>query len=417
MKMFKIVSKLPYIKRTTLCLALSLHAFWCSSQTTPHWYTTNTSASYDHTILILSTVSVTGNIQIEPGDYLGAFYDSLGIQACGSGAGCCINFQGGTPWTGINLGIPVWEDSPLTPYKDGFTVGELLKWKLWRVLDNTEYHIHVTYDLTWPSDSLFVASGISKIWQIEAITSNNLELKAWVFPQTACDFSDTTHITVSIINDDTEPVANFPVSYSIDDGQTWVTDTVPTSILPGASMIYTFNQTVVMSPLQDYHCIATVNLNGDINTGNDTVYFDIYGLNLGDSIATEHPDTVVLSAGNHFDSYNWSDGSSGQDLHVTGYGSYSVTLTYDSCVLVDQVVVYHPLSVGHQMISEISLYPDPASETLNIRGIDDPEISIFSITGRQLITEKGNHINISSLPQGIYFCRIININYKLLIIR
>ena len=115
----------------------------------------------NHTILIQETTPITINgIQIESGDYIGVFYDSLGSIAC----------AGYIEYVGVNAALSAWgEDIG----NDGFVSGEEFKWKIWDASSNTEYEAIATFDLSvaFPDSSNFVANGMSGITSLIAITT------------------------------------------------------------------------------------------------------------------------------------------------------------------------------------------------------------------------------------------------------
>lgn len=49
------------------------------------------------------------------------------------------------------------------------------------------------------------------------------------------------------------------------------------------------------------------------------------------------------------------------------------------------------------------IYPNPAANVINIRGVDgDTRIDIYSITGKMVISGKGDRVDVSSLDSGLY---------------
>ncbi len=147
---------------------------WASmsfSATAPDWIYTNTGSS--HSVLIQDTVSVTINgIQILPGDYIGVFYDSAGIQACG----------GYVEWTGQTIALAAWGDDSQSTAKDGFLTGEEFQWKIWRATDNLTVDAVATYiqPPVMPNTGLFSVNGISGII---SLTANSLDVQNLILPQ------------------------------------------------------------------------------------------------------------------------------------------------------------------------------------------------------------------------------------------
>ncbi len=84
-----------------------------------------------------------------------------------------------------------------------------------------------------------------------------------------CTLSAATPITIEIKNSGTQPISNFPVSYSINGGSQ-VIETITTTIQPNAYLSYTFNQTANLSVPSVYQLVAAVNLSGDAYQLNNT---------------------------------------------------------------------------------------------------------------------------------------------------
>ncbi len=147
----------------------------------PNWSYVNTGIS--HSILLPAASQITiSEIPIEPGDYLGVFYDSLGTLACG----------GYIMWMNNNLALTAWGDDQVTiSDPDGFAIGEEFKWKVWDASDSTEYDAIPIYELTgFPDDAFFAANGMSSLNKLTAIASETqdiLLLGGWDYISTYID--------------------------------------------------------------------------------------------------------------------------------------------------------------------------------------------------------------------------------------
>lgn len=126
----------------------------------PPWSFMNT--GNNHLILVQDTTPVTINgISVEIGDYLGVFYDSLGVLAC----------AGYMPWTGTTFSMTAW--GAQTGLVDGFAIGEELKWKIWDASDSAEIEAQATYiNNTFPNQGYYAPNGLSGL---ASLTSNTLE--------------------------------------------------------------------------------------------------------------------------------------------------------------------------------------------------------------------------------------------------
>ncbi len=120
----------------------------------PNWFYTQTANS--HAILI-QQVSILGNPAAN-GDYVGVFYDSLGVPAC---AGLII-------WTGSNTAIAAWGNNTYSSVKDGFADFEEFQWRIWRASDSTEYLAEPAYMASFSDSNLFFPNGISGLSSLNA---------------------------------------------------------------------------------------------------------------------------------------------------------------------------------------------------------------------------------------------------------
>lgn len=62
-------------------------------------------------------------------------------------------------------------------------------------------------------------------------------------------------------------------------------------------------------------------------------------------------------------------------------------------------------------LGEISLYvyPNPVSNTLSVMGVgEDASLSVYTLSGKSVIQEKGNQLDVTSLLKGTYILQINN---------
>ena len=64
--------------------------------------------------------------------------------------------------------------------------------------------------------------------------------------------------------------------------------------------------------------------------------------------------------------------------------------------------------INDQYLTNISIYPNPASNTLFISGNETPiAVAIFNVLGKEVLSIKNtNNINVQALPSGVYVIRI-----------
>jgi len=121
----------------------------------PNWYQPITSTN--HTILLQSTIPMTiDGVQIESGDYIGVFYDSLGVLACG----------GFVEWAGTSSTIAAWGTDI---GNDGFVNNEIFNFKIWDASTNLDLDATATFISTgFPNGNSFAVNGMSGLASLSA---------------------------------------------------------------------------------------------------------------------------------------------------------------------------------------------------------------------------------------------------------
>lgn len=100
-------------------------------------------------------------VRLSPGDYIGVFYlNSQGNLTCG----------GAVVWTDTaNTGLIAFGDDSFTPEKDGFSAGELLRYKVFSWMVEKEYSGVVTCNPALPSSCTnFTSNGLSGLASLSA---------------------------------------------------------------------------------------------------------------------------------------------------------------------------------------------------------------------------------------------------------
>ena len=98
------------------------------------------------------------------------------------------------------------------------------------------------------------------------------------------------------------------------------------------------------------------------------------------------------------------------NIWVKGYVERTVTVHSSEGDLHFYVYVNEDLitSVSEITNDEVSLYPNPVRNILNINIIAD-KVDVFDLTGRKLMTmENTNTVDVSNLIPGVYFVKINN---------
>jgi hypothetical protein len=122
----------------------------------PDWFFNVTTDT--HSVNIPLNVGPTfGSESLQPGDYVGVFYDSTSTRlAC----------AGYIRWEGIGTRIKAYGNTNGIT-KNGFSLDERFQWKLWRSSDEQEFEAEVIYDtINFVQDSLYFSNGLSGITRI-----------------------------------------------------------------------------------------------------------------------------------------------------------------------------------------------------------------------------------------------------------
>ena len=123
----------------------------------PDW--TFNQASDNHTILISDTIPKTiDGINIDTNDFIGVFYDSLGVEKCG----------GYIIWQGSTIALAAWGE---VNGNDGFVVGDEFLWKIWDSSEGTEHDAVATYYQNYPQTAYYATNGMSVLSSLTVITS------------------------------------------------------------------------------------------------------------------------------------------------------------------------------------------------------------------------------------------------------
>jgi len=130
----------------------------------PGWNYSLTASN--HTILVQDTASLTiAGMQIDAGDFIGVFYDSLGSLVC----------SGYQMWMGTTVAIAAFgEDNG----NDGFVIDEEFNWKIWDASENMVYDVNATYIPipAFPNEGQFAINGMSALASLSSSQSQLIDL-------------------------------------------------------------------------------------------------------------------------------------------------------------------------------------------------------------------------------------------------
>ncbi len=120
----------------------------------PGWEVTVTSTQH----IIAAPIQINPRVlevPIQPGDFIGVFFtNTYGMLQCG----------GATMWDGsANIAIFAFGDQSFTPFKDGFAVNEVFKWKIYSYSHQRDFDATPSYDQSSPNKEKFFPFGISAL--------------------------------------------------------------------------------------------------------------------------------------------------------------------------------------------------------------------------------------------------------------
>lgn len=136
------------------------------------------------------------------------------------------------------------------------------------------------------------------------------------------------------------------------------------------------------------------------------------------NISIHFQNDTLFASPNYFHSYQWYykdsiiTGATQPFLPITDSGLYAVKVIDSNCNCSDSVTFYNEnqkLGIGNpsQISSQISLYPNPTSNILNIKSPIPLQLSLFDLTGRCLMQSMGKYqLDISKLSDGFYLIKI-----------
>lgn len=103
-------------------------------------------------------------------------------------------------------------------------------------------------------------------------------------------------------------------------------------------------------------------------------------------------------------------------LFETNQGSSSMTLVGKDGFQVGRIqtllfatIQDVPTSIDESAETQVYAYPNPVVNTLNVLGVSDTEpLFVYDLSGKCLMTERGNKVEVSNLTKGTYILKVNN---------
>ncbi len=168
--------------------------------------------------------------------------------------------------------------------------------------------------------------------------------------------------------------------------------------------------------------VDVTNTNGC--SSSDSIKIDLYNspsVFIGNDTTIAQGSSLQLSAGAGFSKYLWSGGQTSQIISVDKSGTYSVSVTdANGCTGSDTIVVNVSASVQYVNGVRYSLYPNPASNVLNLEtdgNLVGATMQLVDAKGsvvyKEVLTGNNTQVNVSEMASGLYHVMIIGDNKTL----
>lgn len=152
---------------------------------------------------------------LQPGDYIGLFYtNSFSQKACG----------GASMWTGgESITVVAQGDDPFTPFKDGFSVGEVFEWRIYSYPRGRDFVAIPQYNPSLLSTGKFYTNGISAL--LDIYTGVAFEV---IIPQGWSGISSPVDPWYPVLDELFEPIVDNMVMLYNNSGVYWPSDSINT---------------------------------------------------------------------------------------------------------------------------------------------------------------------------------------------
>gem|GEM_PF-4568555 len=121
-------------------------------------------------------------------------------------------------------------------------------------------------------------------------------------------------VKIKVRNRGNQILTNIPVEYSLDNGSSWISETIPGPIATGEATEYTFSAVADLSEVTSHYIQVRTGLSGDEDTSNDFLEKEVknYGNNI---FMGELPDVTIL---NNMDYWFFDEGGIGDYVGLNG---------------------------------------------------------------------------------------------------
>ena len=174
-----------------------------------------------------------------------------------------ISTDGGSTWSNADTLI-VWTGSRGDPISN---VGQHVSIDLSSYSGIVKFGFYTSSSIQNSDLNVYIDN-----FKVRSIVANNLAAKMLINPTGGFEMNTTMPISLNVKNCGTVAQSSYLISYSLDSGATFISQTIATALLPGIDTTIVFSTTIDLSNIDSIDLIATVANTGDQITANDTTH-------------------------------------------------------------------------------------------------------------------------------------------------
>ena len=225
-----------------------------------------------------------------------------------------ISTDGGLTWSNTDT-LMVWAGSRGDTISN---VGQSISIDLSAYTGIVKFGFYATKTVTGGDVNVYIDNFV-----VRSIVPNDISAKMIVDPSYSFNMTSTMPISLNLKNNGSATQSGYSISYSVDSGATFISETISTPLLSGVDTTILFSSTIDLSNISDIELIATVSNPGDQFTSNDTIHQVVTNNQL------PYIDDFESSAITDFVPTGWSYISATNNAYayvkLSAYGAYSGT--------------------------------------------------------------------------------------------
>jgi len=356
-----------------------------------------TNSYINHTLLVTGSTLINGS-PLDSGDYVGVFYDLNGTLQCG----------GYTLWnaSGSNV-VTAWGDDSYSSIKDGFSAGESISWKAWRLVDGFIVDLNVIYTsgpVVYTTQGISTVASLSGSYNAGAIANNevlsliissqsNITLSAQL-----TDYSGYGVSTYGASDGSIDLSLNggiSPYTYLWSNGQ----NTEDLINIPADTYDVSISDALACTASESFTLTSPGYLYIDTVIISDYSGYNVSGSNANDGFIDI---TVVGGSGPFY--YTWSTGMMLEDLQNLIAGTYTVTVSDMGGLTISETYILAAPVAGAPLSAIVSIINIPCYGNCN--GEIDLNITGGSYPYSFLWSDGSTDEDRTALCAGTYSCTI-----------